>query len=162
MPRKSSYADVKLDVNPGASPSAEVMDPDTPFRILLMGDFSGRALKAPAPAARWKPVSIDRDNFEQVLGRMGVALPKLSLYFAEMDDFHPDRIYENSEIFRTLRERRKAGKPPAPPAETRASALDVRAARSGSLLDSILEESSPQPPRPVSRRDDLQSFVERV
>jgi type VI secretion system protein ImpC len=162
MPRKSSFADVKLDVNPGASPSAEVMDPDTPFRILLMGDFSGRALKAPTPATRWKPVSIDRDNFEQVLGRMGVALPKLSMYFAEMDDFHPDRIYENSEIFRTLRERRKAGKPPAPPPETRAAALDVRAARSGSLLDSILEESPPQPARPVSRRDDLQSFVERV
>ena len=41
MTIKSSFGEVKLDVNAGADPSPAVLDPETPFRILLLGDFSG-------------------------------------------------------------------------------------------------------------------------
>ena len=41
MTIKSSFGEVKLDVNPGTNASP-VLDPETPFRVLLLGDFSGR------------------------------------------------------------------------------------------------------------------------
>ena len=41
MTIKSSFGEVKLDVNAGADASPAVLDPETPFRILLLGDFSG-------------------------------------------------------------------------------------------------------------------------
>jgi len=161
MPVKSAFADVKLDVNPGTRPAALAVEPDAPFRILLLGDFSGRASNKAVPAARWKPISIDRDNFEHVLAGMHVELPKLSLHFREMDDFHPDRIYERSEIFRTQRDQCHSGKPSALVQEA-GSSVPLEPRSGGSLLDSILEASEPRPPRSTRRRDDLQSFVERV
>src|SRR5436190_1609992 len=66
MRSKSSFGDVKLDVNPGANPSVAVAEPESPFRILLLGDFGGRASQSAAPATRWKPVSIDRDNRDEL------------------------------------------------------------------------------------------------
>ena len=46
MTIKSSFGEVKLDVNAGADASPAVLDPETPFRILLLGDFSGGAARA--------------------------------------------------------------------------------------------------------------------
>ena len=105
MPTKPTFADVKLDVNAGESPAVVVPDSDTPFRILLMGDFSGRAAEnAPAPV-RWKPIEIDRDNFDEVLAHTGAGfdIGPASLSFRELEDFHPDRIYENHTMFESFR-----------------------------------------------------------
>jgi type VI secretion system protein ImpC len=183
MTIKSSFGSVHLDVNPSAHPSASVLEPDAPFRILLLGDFSGRA--APRASAKWKPVEIDRDNFEEVLARVAPAFS--GMHFREMDDFHPDRIYEDSNLFQAVREvRRKLEKPAtfaeaaaeirawsqqpaapaaavrtAPPAEPQRPALPD-AASGISLLDSIVEAEEPQARPPVRRRDDLRSFVDRV
>ena len=184
MTIKSSFASVHLDVNPGAHSSAAVVEPDTPFRILLLGDFSGRAPAAKS-STRWHPVEIDCDNFEEVLARMAPGFS--GMHFRELDDFHPDRIYQDSPLFQELREaRRKLEKPatfaeaaaeirawslegnapaaPAPaepPAEAQRPALPD-AASGISLLDSIVEAEEPQARPPVARRDDLRSFVERV
>ena len=46
MTIKDSFGTVHLDVNPSAHPSAAVVEPETPFRILLLGDFSGSAAQA--------------------------------------------------------------------------------------------------------------------
>src|SRR3954453_3445634 len=103
MTIKSSFGAVHLDVNPGTKPSA-VLDPETPFRVLLLGDFSGRAAQAGKSSTGWKPVAIDRDNFEEVLARVR---PEFGgMRFAELDDFHPDRIYQGRG-FQSLREVRK-------------------------------------------------------
>src|ERR1035438_7097223 len=109
------------------------------------------------------------------------------MHFRELDDFHPDRIYADSELFQRLREvRRKLEKPatfaeaaaeirawshgpPAPaatartepPAEPERPALPD-AASGVSLLDSIVEADGPPARPPVTRRDDLRSFVESV
>ena len=110
MTIKSSFSSVYLDVEPGAHPSASVIEPESPFRILLLGDFSGRAGQAAKPSARWHPVEIDRDNFEEVLARLAPGFS--GMHFRELDDFHPDRIYADSEMFQRLREvRRKLEKP---------------------------------------------------
>jgi type VI secretion system protein ImpC len=185
MTINSSYASVHLDVDPGAHPSAVVVDPETPFRILLLGDFSGRAAQAAKATARWSAVEIDRDNFEEVLARLAPGFS--GMHFRELDDFHPDRIYQESMLFQALREVRRKLEKPATFAE---AAAEIRAwrqettapaaaapaeepvererpalpdAASGvSLLDSIVEADGPQASPSVTRRDDLRSFVDRV
>ena len=185
MTIKSSFGSVHLDVNPSAHSSAAVVEPERPFRILLLGDFSGSAAPAAKASTRWNPVEIDRDNFQEVLARLAPGFS--GMRFRELDDFHPDRIYADSELFQRLREvRRKLEKPatfaeaaaeirawsqgPAAPAATarmepppeppRPALPDP--ASGASLLDSIVEAGEPQTRPPVTRRDDLRSFVENV
>ena len=179
MTIKSDFGEVHLDVQASAHPSASVLEPETPFRILLLGDFSGRA------ATDWKPVEVDRDNFEEVLA--GVSPEFGGMRFQQLDDFHPDRIYLQSRLFQRLREvRRKLETPStfaeaaaeigawsheqsppaatvrtAPPAETERPVLPD-AASGISLLDSIVEASEPTRPSPVTRRGDLRRFLESV
>ena len=40
---KTSYADVVMDVEPSQRRIAATPEPDAPFQVLIMGDFSGRA-----------------------------------------------------------------------------------------------------------------------
>src|ERR1035441_5021544 len=85
MTIKSDFGVVLLDVDPGARRSATMLEPETPFRILLLGEFSGRS------STSWKPMEVDRDNFEEVLARVSPGFS--GLRFQQLDDFHPDRIY---------------------------------------------------------------------
>ena len=182
MTIKDSFGAVHLDVNPGAHPSAAVLEPDAPFRILLLGDFSGRAAQAAQSSTGWKPVEIDRDNFEEVLARMGPGFS--GMRFRELDDFHPDRIYQESQLFQSLREVRRKLEAPATFGEAAAGirawtgeqtalAATTRTAEPQrpvlpdlapgvSLLDSIVEAAEPKAPSSVTRRGGLQGFVESV
>ena len=185
MTIKSSFGEVKLDVNAGADASPAVLDPETPFRILLLGDFSGGAARAAQASAAWKPRAIDRDNFEEVLARVG---PEFSgMRFRELDDFHPDRIYQQNELFERLRDIRRKLETPAtfgeaaaeigswskaqiPPAVTARAVQAAEPERpplpdlapGASLLDSIVEAEEPRAPAAVIRRGELRSFVESV
>ena len=106
MPRSSSLASVFLDI---AEQSEELArpEPDSPFHILIAGDFSGGAGKKRAP------VMVDRDNFDDVLARIApeLRLPigesEITLKFRELDDFHPDRLFERLGPFRALRDLRR-------------------------------------------------------
>ncbi len=94
-----------------------VAEPDSPFRIALMGDWSGRAhRRLTVEPGSVKPLLIDRDNFDEVMSQLGVELrlpvtdggdAHLTLYFKELDDFHPDRIFERVELFDALRQTRE-------------------------------------------------------
>ena len=116
MTIKSDFGEVHLDVDPGARRSATTVEPETPFRILLLGDFSGRS------STSWKPVEVDRDNFEEVLARVGPGFS--GLRFQQLDDFHPDRIYGQSRLFQGLREVRRKLETPSTFAE---AAAEIRA-----------------------------------
>lgn len=81
-------------------------DSDTPFHLLVAGDFTGGA------GAVRKAVPVDRDTFDAVLGALsptinlslgGVAL---QIRFHELEDFHPDRLFESLASFQTLRDLR--------------------------------------------------------
>ena len=186
MTVKSSFGAVNLDVNAGADhPSATELQPEAPFRILLLGDFSGRADKAAMSSTGWEPVAIDRDNFDEVLARLEPGVP--GMRFRDLDDFHPDRIYQESTLFQSLREvRRKLEEPStfeeaaaeirawageqiphtaamqtSHPAEPQLRALP-EAAPGGSLLDAIVEAAEPKAAVSIIRRDALRSFVESV
>jgi type VI secretion system protein ImpC len=157
---------VNLDVDAGAEPQPAPPESETPFRILLLGDFSGRANRGEPPPARLRPYLIDRDNFDQVLARMRPELelgPRgrgMLLRFREMEDFHPDRIYLDP-VFEKLREaRRSPGAAQAAPTPPRRP--DVMPLSYGSLLDDVLDASETQPVQPAHPPDALRAFIDRA
>jgi len=167
---KPSYASVVLDVDPEARPLPTEPRPDTAFRILLLGDFSGRRNRGEPPPERLRPYLVDRDTVDEVLFRMRPALdlggPEhgLVLRFHELEDFHPDRIYQQ-ELFEKLRAVRPHPPAAAPPAALPAKAPqpqpapDMPALTGGSLLDSVLDTTEGQPAR---QPDALRDFIERA
>ncbi len=84
---------------------------DTPMRILLLGDFSGRSNRGVTETlADRSLVSLDVDNFDERLARLApcLELPTAGrLDFRELDDFHPDALYRRLELFQGLRDTRK-------------------------------------------------------
>lgn len=111
MAKRFDFGGVNLSAggdDSGSRPQAE-----TPFRIAILGDFSGRTnrrLSDVSTVGKRRPIEVDRDNFDEVLSRFGVELNlplgdggSLNLHFAELDDFHPDRIFERVKAFESLR-----------------------------------------------------------
>ena len=108
MPTNPSSS-VRLDVNVGdpekqPEPAAVEAAPQDPFRILLLGDFSGRESR-PALNLR-RPQRIDRDNFDDVLASMHVqatlplgAAGTVNLNFTALSDFEPDSIFKRCDYF---------------------------------------------------------------
>ena len=75
---------------------------DTPIRIALIGDFSGRASRGAVETGRGlasrRAHRVDRDNLDDVIGRIAPELhltlgeTQTTIRFMELDDFHPDRL----------------------------------------------------------------------
>jgi len=116
MIKSLSFGHINLGV--GESHPVAEPDPETPMRILLLGDWSRRAhssSSAPTPLSRRTPVLIDRDNFDEVLARFGVAIHIASpnkednttaIHFTSLDDFHPDQLVQRVEALKSLAELR--------------------------------------------------------
>jgi type VI secretion system protein ImpC len=90
----------------------------TPRRILVLGNFSGQEYEegVAKPISQRTIHALDIDTFAAVLGRIrpqihlgavggSGAIPEVAI--SEIDDFHPDSLYRNLEIFRSLREMRR-------------------------------------------------------
>jgi type VI secretion system protein ImpC len=143
-----SHTDVHLGMEGGPEPVER--DPERPFRILLIGNFSGRAPdEAPRSIA---PIAIDRDNFDEVLEDLGVTLDLngIALPIRELEDFHPDRIYPRVPLFQQLDRVAAASAPP----RSTPSAAD--------LLEQIVSENEPSKPVTVEDANDLAAFIRRV
>ena len=143
--RRFEFGAIKLDVGLGSEPAAEPT-PNDPFGVVILGDFSGRGSRSDALVGR-SPVKIDRDNFDEVLRLLA---PELELpgagriAISELDDFHPDRLFEHQPFFAPLREARRSGggpAPAAPSAKTRPATSSPPPASllSGSLLESVVQ-----------------------
>jgi type VI secretion system protein ImpC len=116
-----------------------------PFRIALIGDFSGRENrgileKGRALAAR-RPVRVDRDSLDDAVARLAPKLEldlggeRIDVGFSSLDDFHPDRLYDRLPRFRAMRD---AG---------------ARALASASLFAGPGQTSKPTPATPASALD---------
>src|SRR4030095_11623830 len=111
--------------------------PDSPMRILVMGDFSARhsrGVETPAGLASRATVAVDIDNFDRALSRLAprLQLPPsaadgagLAVEFRQLDDFHPDHLYKSLSLFQALRETRVRLQNPATFEQT---AADLRQA----------------------------------
>jgi type VI secretion system protein ImpC len=117
MPKPISFGKLDFKVIASMEEFKGLPDPEMPFRILIIGDFSGRENRGLSeskdPPAGRLPFEIDRDNLDEVIAKLSPEI-KLSLNdkdsfsvtvgFKELDDFHPDRLYERLEIFQAFRE----------------------------------------------------------
>ncbi|MGB7069245.1 MAG: type VI secretion system contractile sheath large subunit [Pyrinomonadaceae bacterium] len=111
---------------------------EPPFRILVLGDWSGSVDRHDA---RGRPIEIDRDNFDDVMAKLGPTVrlglqergEPVVLRFGELDDFHPDRIFEQVPLFSELRELRRR--------------LLGRDAYNSAAREVYSRFSEPQPPR---------------
>jgi type VI secretion system protein ImpC len=84
------------------------------FRLAVLGDFSGRAsggqLATGAELGKRKPIAVDVDNLDDVLRKLNVKLTlpigaeggAVEIPIQSMDDFHPDQLYDNVEVFSGL------------------------------------------------------------
>jgi type VI secretion system protein ImpC len=142
------------------------MRDEEPFRVVLLGDFSGRSERA--PIASRKPVMIDRDNFDAVLAKLdvGVEVSAGRISIGDIDHFGPDHIYATYPPFREMRSTRDRLGDPETFAEAArdllgATPTPMPAGGAASLLDQILGETGAAA-KPARRLDDLQKFVQEA
>lgn len=105
--------DTKVTLETDSTPSVE----KPPFHILFLGDWSGREnRRANSDSLNLRPIEIDRDNFDDIMRKLRVRLDldfqgngenTLSLEFNELDDFHPDGIFQRLPLFADLRDVRR-------------------------------------------------------
>ncbi len=84
------------------------------MRIAILGDFSGRAnqgdLQIGADLAGRKPIKFDVDSYEDVIARFATSLTlplgndgsAVAVELNELDELHPDELYDNVELFSEL------------------------------------------------------------
>ncbi|MGH9405064.1 MAG: type VI secretion system contractile sheath domain-containing protein [Terriglobia bacterium] len=110
MAKALDFGKISFDVQPGSDPATEIQS--RPFRILILGDFSGQG-ENQGPLAGRRPCLVDRDNFDDVLKKLRPALTvplgeaRVDIHFEGIDDFHPDRLFERVVLFQKLRELRE-------------------------------------------------------
>ena len=110
-------ARMEFTVNlPRSAPPAQPVAADAPLRILVMADFSGRSQREPA-ANRLdldnRPLlDVDVDTLDAVMARLApqlrlpVAGGSVTVSFHQLDDFHPDALYQRLDLFQALRRSR--------------------------------------------------------
>lgn len=160
MSKSNSFGSIDFNLVSSMDSSRGTPLDSEPFRILVLGDFSGRGSRGicdPHGAlASGKLRPVDRDELENVMEHLCVRLrlplsldggDSTELTFVELDDFHPDRLYENLELFREIEQKIPRSTQVSPPAarllpdETLPEGLLCRAVEQtpGSLLDQILD-----------------------
>lgn len=83
--------------------TAQPIDDDTPLRVYFLGDFTG--VQTATTNGSNTIVKIDIDNFDDVMIKLSpsVELPSRELLtFHELEDFHPDNLFDHT-IFKNLR-----------------------------------------------------------
>lgn len=165
------------DIEPRIEPETEAelwrVDERDPFRIGLLGNWSGQSQRKPIRSRRLVP--IDRDNFDDVLRSMSIRVNTAAGEWVvrELDDFHPDALYTRLAGFAALRDlRARLSDPETFPEALRELTQPPEAAAPGcpapkpksaeDLLNEILNDSEAATAKPdeVTRAiDDLQGFA---
>ena len=109
---------------------------DTPFCLVVMGDFSGRSnrglCETGAALTARRPIMVDVDNFDRLPAKLGAEIhipvgggdgSQIAISFAELDDFHPDSLFDKIDMFQRLKSLRRRLKDPSTFAE---AAAEVR------------------------------------
>src|SRR5579864_1787438 len=158
MAERFSRSSVHLDVMAEESPAQEIPRSETPFQLLIVGDFSGRANRAlHAPLSGRRPLRVDCDNLDDTMAQMGVALnlTQMTLTFRELDDFSPDHIYRTAEPFRKLESARSLPPREPSPASKTSTASGNPLELGRSLLDQMMDAQEASAPEQTRGRDPL-------
>ena len=197
MPKPITFGELEFKLVADMENPVGAPDPEDPFRILIMGDFSGRTNRGVAPSgAAWanqRPIRVDRDNFDAVMAKLGIGLtlpvpgktaPLVSIRFSELEDFHPDHLYERLEVFQALKDTRKSledpatfaavagglkgarshAETPAPPLKSENRAAEKTGPVSGDLLDQIISQTPGEQAKTDSNTppSEWQSFLQDI
>ena len=98
-----------------AEPIGQVTE-ETPFHMLILGDFSGRANRqtndpGAIPSPDYRAFPVEFEHLDQLMTRLNVHLvlpalkdgsTKLSVTFQSLEDFHPDRLVRQGEALPAL------------------------------------------------------------
>jgi type VI secretion system protein ImpC len=151
-----------FQVGPGRDREPLRSNAESPMRILLVGDFSGRnsrGAQAHGDIATRKPLAVDIDNFDRVMQRIA---PRLALgtqgtelEFTTIDEFHPDALYRRIPAFQRLRELRERMQNPSTSAAA-AAEFGMRGGESDS--DTLSRLVGLQSSAPTPRRAELASL----
>lgn len=190
MKKPITFESVGFELVSSMEEAKATPEPDEPFRICVLGDFSGRASRGVRePVAARKPVLVDRDNLDEVIGKfkprvvLDVAGQKIETGFETLDDFHPDELFRKIPLFQTLQStRRKIDDPRTfnaalkdlrvlagleegeKDAKPKTQENEKPASTGGSLLDDIIGESGGGAPAKHGTlgEGDLASFVNAI
>jgi len=142
-----------------------------PFRILFIGDLSGREdrLDRAKDLESRKPSRIDRDTVGPVMSYLKIALTlpdipnygDISLEFEDVDDFHPDWILKQLPKAAEQQHELTKDTPLPAPISRRTSIPSVSELTSGSLLDAAVSQTEQAQGTPRST-DPLRRFVNEL
>jgi type VI secretion system protein ImpC len=158
----------KVEVNLVAEEEggASIPEIERLFRVAILGDFSARSnrglFRKGADLAGQRLHSIDRDNFDEVIAGLGVEIhlpvaganhPPVKTRFSELDDFHPDHLFERVNVFRSLTEMIQGLDSSPLPSGARSGVNTAEEAfepnlsefTQGSLLDEMIQETEKRP-----------------
>ena len=184
MPEPISFEKIDVSLISAMEETKSVLEPGTPFRVAILGDFTGRANRGilnPGLRSR-KPLFVDRDNIDESLARLSVeiSLPifgrdvaPVTIKFSEMEDFHPDRLYAKLQVFEALHEIRQSMKDPGAFAsfakgEIQPPLTGERKVEGdppvGNLLDRILDESEDKKAEdePNQSQPEMERFLREI
>ncbi|MEN6320473.1 MAG: type VI secretion system contractile sheath large subunit [Syntrophaceae bacterium] len=186
MPKPISFGKIDVSLTSDMEETKSAPEEETPFRIVILGDFTGRTNRGifnPGLAGR-KPIFVDKDNIDELPARLNVEInlsilgkdsAPITIKFAEMDDFHPDRLYEKLDAFEALHDMRQSMKDPEtfaslikeeipPPSPVASSEKKEEAPELGSLLDVILDESEDRKigDKPYPEQPEMQRFLKEI
>ncbi len=115
--RNKMGVEVNINTNTSSEPGSPKASPGSPFCIAILGDFSARVNQKRHEVeniSSRRLIEIDRDNFEDVLASFNISLnlnfddtEGVHIDIKELDDFHPDEIYDKIESFSKLRSLRR-------------------------------------------------------
>lgn len=191
MPEPISFGEIDFSLVASMGETRGTPDSKTPFRILIMGDFSGRENRDQIGVKKssltdLKPLLVDRDTIDTLMAKLEVEIhlpilgeksPPVSILFSELEDFHPDALYQRLPVFQSLKETRKSLKTPsalAAFAEELNKTLPLKEKTrlpepstikpSGNLLDQIIEESKTEGHQRTSVKPEtaLDSFLRDI
>lgn len=184
MPKPISFGKIDVSLTSAMEDTKSVPEQETPFRIAILGDFTGRANRGilnPGLTGR-KPLFVDRDNIDEILARLNVEInipilgkdaAPVSIQFSEMDDFHPDRLYAKLHVFEALHEIRQRMKDPEAFASLAKGGIqppltgggkEEGEPEVGNLFDRILDESEDMKDKdePHQSQPEMERFLREI
>lgn len=132
---------------------------DTPFRMLVLGDFGGHASRGEVRGlGGLRPQRVDLDTFAGLFAKLAPRVeirlgdqPPFTLAFKDLDAFHPDHLFASSEFFAPMRELRRQLQDP--------KTFAMAAAVVGSVK---VPDPAPSREQVTEHADDLQRLLGRA